>query len=108
MELPLFDPASLSLQGMKVNVEAVEEMKAGEGLVPVYKVRESFSGIDGTSWISPRLGTLKASGPMGFTFIKETKEQALNMKVTARRTLSRLRRSRRKGQLSPTPGIYRL
>ncbi len=83
MELPLFDPASLSLQEMKVNVEAVEEMKAGEGLVPVYKVRESFSGIDGTSWISPRMGTLKASGPMGFTFIKETKEQALNMKVTA-------------------------
>ena len=34
MELPLFDPASLSLQQMKVNVESVEEMKAGEGLSP--------------------------------------------------------------------------
>ncbi|MGC2423774.1 MAG: transglutaminase-like domain-containing protein [Nitrospirota bacterium] len=83
MELPLFDPASLSLQQMKVNVESVEEMKEGEGLVPVYKVRESYSGIDGTSWISPRLGTLKSSGPMGFTFLKETKEQALNLKINA-------------------------
>ena len=32
MELPLFDPASLSMQQMKVSVESVEEMKAGEGL----------------------------------------------------------------------------
>jgi hypothetical protein len=83
MELPLFDPSSLSLKQMKVNVESVEHMKSGEDLIPVYKVRESFSGIEGTSWISPRMGTLKASGPMGFTFIKETKEQALNMKVNA-------------------------
>ena len=29
------------------------------------------------------MGTLKSSGPMGFTFLKETKEQALNMKITA-------------------------
>ena len=106
MELPLFDPASISLQEMKVNVEAVEEMKAGEGLVPVYKVRESFSGIDGTSWISPRLGTLKASGPMGFTFIKETKEQALNMKVTAPPDIIALTAVQAEGEVVADPRRY--
>jgi hypothetical protein len=103
MEIPLFDPASLSLQEMKVNVLALEEMKAGEGLVPVYKVRESYSGIDGTSWISPRLGTLKSSGPMGFIFLKETKEQALNMKITAPPDITALMAVQAEGEVVADP-----
>ncbi|MHB8173404.1 MAG: transglutaminase-like domain-containing protein [Nitrospirota bacterium] len=81
--LPLFDPSSLSLHNMKASVEAVEQMKEGAALVPVYRVQESYSGIDGTDWISPGRGALKSTGPMGFTFVKETREQALDMNANA-------------------------
>jgi Transglutaminase-like superfamily len=103
MELPLFDPSSLSLQEMKVNVAAVEKMKAGEDLVPVYKVHESFFGIDGTSWISPQMGTLKSSGPMGFIFLKETKEQALNMKITSPPDITALTAVKAEGEAVADP-----
>ncbi len=82
-DLPLFDPASLSLDRMKVKVESLERMKAGDALVPVYRLHESYAGIEGTDWISPELGTLKSSGPMGFTFVKETRAQAMDLNTSS-------------------------
>jgi hypothetical protein len=77
ISLPLFDPATMSIQPMEVTVEAREDMKLGGRLVPAYRVREDFAGITARSWISPETGTLKGEGPLGMTFLRETKEQAM-------------------------------
>ena len=75
--LPFFDPASLSSQYMEIEVEGMEELKSGDRLIPVYRVKESYAGVVVTAWVSNELGMIKGEGPMGFTFLKETKEQAL-------------------------------
>jgi hypothetical protein len=77
MRLPFFDPVTLSQQYMDVNVEGKEDLKLGDRLVPVYRVREEYSGVVTTVWISPDQGAVKGEGLMGMTFVKETKEQAL-------------------------------
>ncbi len=82
-DIPLFDPASLSLDRMNVNVKSAERMKAGDALVPVYRLDESYAGIEGSDWISPELGTVKSSGPMGFTYLRETRAQAVNLKTSS-------------------------
>lgn len=77
--LPFFDPATLSIQHMDITVEAREDMKLGGRLVPAYRVREEFAGITARSWISPETGSLKGEGPLGMTYLRETKEQAMSM-----------------------------
>lgn len=74
--MPFFDPSSLSVQKVDVLVEGKEELKLGDRVVPVYRVRQDFADVTVRSWISPELGTVKAEGLMGFTFLMETKEQA--------------------------------
>ena len=75
--IPIFDPSSLSVQRVEVYVEGREELKLGERVIPVYRVRQKFADVVVRSWISPELGTVKADGLMGFTFLMETKEQAM-------------------------------
>jgi hypothetical protein len=75
--LPFFDPAMLSQKYMDIEVEAKEELKIGDRLLPVYRVREDYAGVTARTWINPELGSIKGEGPMGFTFLKETKEQAM-------------------------------
>ncbi len=77
--LPLFDPATLSIKQMDITVEAREDMKLGDLLVPAYKVRDEFAGITTTSWISPETGAIKGEGPMGMTLLRESKEQAMSI-----------------------------
>jgi len=77
LRLQFFDPGSLSNQYMEIEVEAKEELLIANRLLPVYRVKERFAGLTATTWISPEIGSVKGEGPMGFTFLKETKEQAL-------------------------------
>lgn len=75
--LPFFDPSTLSRQYMDLTVEGLEEMKLGARLVPVYRVRQEYAGVTATAWINPDVGMVKGEGVMGFTFLRETKEQAM-------------------------------
>jgi len=76
--LPFFDPSSMSKQYVDIDVEAREDIKIGDALEPVYRVKERYEGITVTAWINPGHGVVKGEGPMGFTFLRETKEQALS------------------------------
>lgn len=77
--LPYFDPSTMDLENMEIEVEAKEEMKNGGVLVPVFRVRQTFAGVTARSWINPELGVLKGDGPMGLSFVRETKEKAMGM-----------------------------
>jgi len=76
--MPFFDPSSLSMQSMSVEVEAREQLKLGGDVIPVYRVRQDFADVSVRSWVSPDLGTVKAEGLMGFVFLMETREQAVS------------------------------
>ncbi len=76
--LPFFDPSTLSQQYMDLEVEGMENLKLGDRLLPVYRVRQEFAGISGRFWINPDMGVVKGEGIMGFTFLRETKEQAMS------------------------------
>jgi len=78
LHVPFFDPSSLSEQYMDIEVEAKEEMKLGDRAVPVYRVRQDYAGVSVKSWLNPELGTIKSEGVMGFTFLMETREQAMS------------------------------
>ena len=75
MRIPFFDPVTLSQQYMDVTVEGKEDLKLGDKLIPVYRVREQYSGVTSTVWISPAEGAVKGEGLMGMTFLKETKDR---------------------------------
>ncbi len=78
LRMPFFDPSTLSEQYMDIIVEAKEELKLGDGAIPVYRVKQEYAGVSVTSWVNPDLGTIKSEGLMGFTFLMETKEQAMS------------------------------
>ena len=75
--LPYFDPSTLSREPLYLEVEGIEQMKVGDRVVPVYRVSEKYAGVTTRTWFSKEGGTIKGDGPMGFTFVRETKEQAM-------------------------------
>jgi len=49
---PLFNPATMSTDDAFVTVEAKETIKVGDAEQPVYKLKETFQGMEATSWIT--------------------------------------------------------
>ncbi len=73
---PLFNPATLSTEEATVTVESKERLKVVDTEQTVYKLRESFQGMETTSWITQDGKTLKEISPLGFTLLRETPAEA--------------------------------
>jgi len=76
-DMPFFDPSSMSEQVMKVSIEEGGDMKIGGRTLPVYIVRQEFAGVTASTWYNPDYGTIKAEAPLGYTLVREPKEQAV-------------------------------
>jgi len=76
---PLFNPATMSTEDAFVTVEAKETLKVGDGSMEVYKLKESFQGMEAYSWITQEGETLKEESPLGYSLLKETKTEALKL-----------------------------
>ena len=74
---PLFNPATMSTEDAFVTVEAKETLKVGDAEQTVYKLKESFQGMEATSWITQEGETIKEESPLGYSLLKETKTEAL-------------------------------
>ena len=74
---PLFNPATMSTEDAFVTVEAKETLKIGDAEQTVYKLKESFQGMEATSWITQEGETIKEESPLGYSLLKETKTEAL-------------------------------
>ncbi len=72
----LFNPATMSSEDAFITVEAQEFMKIGDEQRPVYRLRESFQGMEAISWISADGETIKEESPLGYTLLKETMTEA--------------------------------
>jgi transglutaminase-like putative cysteine protease len=74
---PLFNPATMSTEESTVSVESRDRIKVGETEQTVYKLKESFQGMETTSWISQDGETIKEESALGYSLLKETKAEAM-------------------------------
>jgi len=76
--LPFFDPSTLSSRDIIVEVLGKEKILFSGKEIIVFKLKESFAGIETLAFVSEAGEILKEEGPLGLTLIKETQEQALS------------------------------
>lgn len=73
---PLFSPVTMSTEDAFVTVEERETIKVGERELPVFRIKESFQGLETTSWISDEGETIKETSPLGYILLREAPEEA--------------------------------
>ncbi len=73
---PLFNPATLSSEEASITVESRERIKAGDADQTVYKLKESYQGMETTSWITQDGETLKEESALGYVLLKESMAEA--------------------------------
>jgi hypothetical protein len=74
---PIFNPATLSTEQATINVESKEFLKIGEEEKTIYILKESFQGMETTSWITQDGETIKEVSALGYLLLKESKNEAL-------------------------------
>jgi hypothetical protein len=73
---PLFNPATMSTEEATIAVESKERIKVGLKEQTIYKLRESFQGMESTSWITQDGETVKEESALGYQLLKETMAEA--------------------------------
>ena len=76
--LPFFDPSTLSARDITIDVLGKEKIIFSGKEIIVFKLKESFEGIETLAFVSEAGEILKEEGTLGLTLIKETQEQALS------------------------------
>lgn len=74
---PLFNPATMSTEDASISVEAKERIKVGDSEQTVYKLKETFQGMEAFSWITEEGDTIKEESPLGYVLLKETMVEAM-------------------------------
>lgn len=74
---PLFNPVTMSTEDAYVAVETKETIKVGDTDLAVYKLKESFQGMEATAWITQEGETIKEESPLGYSLLKETQIEAM-------------------------------
>ncbi|HAK59907.1 MAG TPA: hypothetical protein DCO77_05925 [Nitrospiraceae bacterium] len=73
---PLFNPATMKTDDATVTVMAKEQIKVGDEKKTVYKLKETFQGMEALSWITQDGETIKEESPLGYVLLQETREEA--------------------------------
>ncbi len=74
---PLFNPATMSTEETTISVESRERIKIGETEQTIYKLKESFQGMETTSWISQDGVTIKEESALGYMMLNEGRMDAM-------------------------------
>jgi len=74
---PVFNPATMNMEDATITVESKERIKVGDLEQNVYKLKESFQGLEAYSWITEDGDTIKEESPLGYVLLKESKVEAL-------------------------------
>lgn len=73
---PIFNPATMSTEQAIIAVESKEFLKIGEEEKTIYKLKESFQGMETTSWITQDGETIKEVSPLGYMLLRESRDEA--------------------------------
>jgi len=73
---PLFNPATMGTEEATISIESKELIKIGNTEQTVYKLKESFQGMETTSWVTQDGETLKEESALGYVLLKENMAEA--------------------------------
>ena len=73
---PVFNPATMNMDEAAISVEARERIKVGDAEQTVYKLKESFQGLEAYSWMTEEGETLKEESPLGYVLLRESMVEA--------------------------------
>jgi len=74
---PVFNPATMNMEDASITVESKERIKVGDQEQNVYKLKETFQGLEAFSWITEDGDTIKEESPLGYVLLKESRVEAL-------------------------------
>ncbi len=75
--LSIFDPSTLSIDEMTVELVEKEKKKIGNRAEDIYHLKGSYKGMAMHTWIDKNGITIREESPMGMTIMQEPKEMAL-------------------------------
>lgn len=75
--MAIIDPATLTQENMFIEVTGKEQITAMGIKQDAFKVRGTFKGTEFFMWLTEKGEVLREESPMGFTLIKESKENAM-------------------------------
>lgn len=78
-----FDPSVMKPSAMKISVEAREPMKIGARTIDLFRVKQSYNGLETTSWLDASGVVYKEVSPTGFSSYRTTKDDALKPSADA-------------------------
>lgn len=91
MELPVFDPSSLSRQTVRITAVGRESIQSMERIVDAMKVRLEIKGASVTAWLDRDGSVLQEQGLLGFTLKRVSPEEALGgQRLLSGKDLTRL------------------
>lgn len=75
--LSIFDPSTLSIDEMRVELVEKDKKKIGNRIEGTSHLKGTYKGMAMHTWIDKNGRTIREESPMGMTIIQETKEMAL-------------------------------
>ncbi len=81
LRLPVFDPLTMSIQNMLIEIAGMEKIMIAGREVEAFKLRGHFQGVELLMWVDEEGNKLKEESPLlGFTLISEPREEAMKVK----------------------------
>lgn len=89
----VLDPATLRNAPMTVEVGRREVVRAGDAVVPAFRVEMEFVGLRTTSWVTDTGEVVREESPLGLMSVREDPERAQGLAVSGRVQADLLRAS---------------
>ena len=77
--IPYYDPFTLSIKNIVINIEKKEKINIYGEFVRAYKIREDYDGIIIYTWLKDDGTRLREESPMGFILKRERQDEAINI-----------------------------
>ncbi|MBI5195468.1 MAG: transglutaminase domain-containing protein [Nitrospirae bacterium] len=82
-KFPVFDPATMGIQDMLIEIAGREKITISGKEVTAFKIRGDLQGIRLLMWVDENGNELREESPIGFTLISESKEEATRAVINA-------------------------
>ncbi|TAN41021.1 MAG: transglutaminase domain-containing protein [Nitrospirae bacterium] len=79
LSVPVFDPSLVGIEELELKVLSEERIMSLGKLQEAYKVIGNMKGFEFTLWVNQQGEVLREESPMGFSLVREAKEEALRL-----------------------------
>lgn len=79
IRLPVFDPVTLSMQNMLIEIVGKEKIILNNNEIEAFKIKGDLNGVQLLMWVDEQGNELKEESPMGFSLITEPMAEAIKL-----------------------------